>query len=126
MEKNVLVDTCIWIEFFRGSRQVVKKMQPLIEKATARTAGMVLFELFQGVKSTKERGILQDVMKGIPYAEMRQETWMNAAMLSQSIRSKGITLPPSDILLAQIAIENDLEIFTIDEHFKKIPGLKLL
>jgi hypothetical protein len=35
------------------------------------------------------------------------------------------SLPLSDILIAAIAIENDLSIYTLDNHFIQIPNLKL-
>ena len=126
MPKNVLVDTCIWIEFFRGDDLVSGKVQGLVENGVAYTAGMVLYELFQGVRSERERLLLKDVFKGIPYIDMNTDTWMNAAALSKRIRSKGVTLPPSDILIGQIAIENNLMVLSLDEHFKKIPDVQLI
>lgn len=30
-----------------------------------------------------------------------------------------------DIIIAAIALEHDAEVFTIDPHFRRIPGLKL-
>ncbi len=126
MAKGVLVDTCIWIEFFRNSRGISGKLQGFIEKNTAHTGGIILYELFQGVRSDKEKTLLEEVFKGISYVEMNPHTWINAARLSSTIRKKGVTLPPSDIFLAQLALEHDLSIFTIDDHFKFIPGVKLI
>jgi len=42
-----------------------------------------------------------------------------------SLREKGLALPHSDIFIAAIAIEYNLSIFTLDEHFAQIPGVKL-
>ena len=126
MAKGVLVDTCIWIDFFKDTPSVAKKLQRLIEKDTVYTAGIILFEIFQGVKSEKEKVVLEEVFKSISYLEMTSRSWLNAAGLSRDLKQKGLTLPPSDILLAQLAIENSLEIFTIDDHFKRIPGLALV
>ena len=126
MSRGVLVDTCIWIEFFRGDGATSKKVQGLVEKGAVYTAGMVLYELFQGVRSEMERSLLEDAFKGIPYIEMNPHTWLNAAMLSKKIRKKGVTLPPSDVLIGQLAIENSLMIMTVDDHFKKIPGVEII
>jgi predicted nucleic acid-binding protein len=126
MANGVLVDTCIWIDFFKDTPSIAKKLHRLIEKDTVYTAGIILFEIFQGLKSEKEKAVLEEVFKSIPYLEMTSSSWLNAAGLSRDLKKKGVTLPPSDILLAQLAIENSLEIFTIDDHFKSIPGVKLI
>ncbi len=125
MSKGVLVDTCIWIDFFRGSGSAPERVQEHVEKGVACTSGMILYELFQGVRSERERLILKDVFKGISYIEMIPQTWLNAAALSKKITAKGITLPPSDILIGQLAIDHNLSIMTADDHFKKIPGLQI-
>jgi len=125
MEKGVLVDTCIWIEYFRDEPGLSTTLADLIKKGVVFTAGIVLFELFQGIKNEKEKALLKDVFKGMHYVEMKSQTWLNAATLVKLIKNKGMTIPPSDIFLAQLAIESDLKIFTIDTHFKKIPGVVL-
>ncbi|MCL5793059.1 MAG: hypothetical protein M1332_08715 [Deltaproteobacteria bacterium] len=49
-----------------------------------------------------------------------------AGVLTKDMKRTGITLPPSDIFLAQLSIENNCKIFTIDSYFKRIPGINLL
>lgn len=126
MEKGVLVDTCIWIEYFRDKPGLSMTLSDLIKKGIVFTAGIVLFELFQGIKSDKEKTLLKEVFKGMHYVDMKTQTWLDAATLVRNVKNKGTTLPPSDIILAQLAIENNLKIFTIDTHFKKIPGVLLM
>jgi predicted nucleic acid-binding protein len=126
MARGVLVDTCIWIEFFRNTGGLSKKLQGFIEKDVVYTGGIVLYEIFQGVRNKKEKADLEEVFKSIPYVEMNPHTWLYAAELSRKLKGKGLTLPPSDVLLAQLAIENDLTIFTVDDHFKKMPGVALI
>jgi len=126
MANGVLVDTCIWIYFFKNTTSTAKTLHGLIEKDMVYTAGIILFEIFQGVKSEKGKTVLEEVFKSIPYLEMTSRTWLNAAELSRDLKKKGVTLPPSDILMAQLAIENSLEIFTVDDHFKRVPGIALM
>ena len=47
-----------------------------------------------------------------------------AAEIAILARKNGITLPLSDILIAAIAMENNLSIYTLDKHFEQIPNLK--
>ena len=125
MDNGVLVDTCIWIDFFRGTGSASQKLEALLIKDTVYTSGILLYEIFQGVKNSKEKAVLEEVFQGITYVDMSTRTWLDAAQLSRKLKLKGLTLPPSDILLAQVSIENHLSIFTVDEHFRKIPGVVL-
>jgi tRNA(fMet)-specific endonuclease VapC len=46
--------------------------------------------------------------------------------LYANLRQKGITIGTSDILIAGIAIENELTLITNNErHYSSIPGLKI-
>lgn len=126
MAEGVIADTCIWIEYFRGETVISKKLEVLIPKGIVYTCGIVLYELFQGIRNLNEKALLEEVFKGLAYVEISRQTWLNAAILAKNLKRKGTSLPPSDIFLAQLAIENNLKIFTIDMHFKKIPGVAIL
>ncbi len=125
MAEGVIADTCIWIEYFRDEPVIAKKMADLIQESVVYMCGIVLYELFQGVKNANEKALLEEAFKGLSFIEMSRQTWLNAATLAKDLKKEGTTLPPSDIFLAQLAIENKLKVFTVDTHFKKIPGVVL-
>jgi hypothetical protein len=56
---------------------------------------------------------------------MNAPLWQKAGDLSASLKKKGMNLPFSDILLAAIAIEHNLQVFTLDKHFEQIPKVKI-
>ncbi len=85
----------------------------------------MLFELAQGVKSDDEKSKILSTLSQLKYAEMSKAHWFKAGDLSASLRKKGFTIPLSDILIAVIALENNLSLFTLDSHFKDISGMKL-
>ena len=122
---NILVDTCIWIEFFKTDSPYGEELDILLREDSVWTCGIVVFELLQGVKSSKEKGIITDILLALNYIEMSWPLWQRAAELSVKLKKKGITLPLSDVFIASLAIEYDLQVFTLDKHFRKIPGVKL-
>lgn len=122
---NVIVDTCIWIEYFKGFPKIKEDLVTLISEHSLFLCGIVVYELFQGIKDPKEREMIQNDFDAFSYLEMNRSTWEKAANLSLSLRSSGITLPPSDLILASLAIENKCMIFTKDAHFEKIPDISL-
>ena len=125
MKNRILVDTTIWIEFFRTRSKIADHLETLLTQNAVWTCGVVLFEVLQGIKSDNEKTKLLGMLTGLPYIEMTKALWQSAAELSASLKKKGLNLPVSDIFTATIAIENDLSVFTLDNHFTEIPNLKI-
>jgi predicted nucleic acid-binding protein len=118
-----LVDTSVWIDFFRGVASVKELLTKLIGRDRVFTAGPVLFELLQGIKSPEERGQVKEALLSVNFLEITPEDWAGAALISRELRSKGITIPMTDLLLAQLAKSHDLEIISLGPHFDQIPGV---
>lgn len=51
--------------------------------------------------------------------------WQKAGGISASLKKEGKNLPMSDILIAALAIEHKLQLFTLDKHFSQIPGVRM-
>jgi len=122
---NIIADTCIWIEYFKGSVKIKDELESIITGYSLFLTGIVIYELFQGIKDQKEKETIKSDFEAFPYLEMKRHTWEKAADLSLSLRNRGITLPSSDLILASIGIENGCMIFTKDTHFDKIPDISL-
>ena len=123
-ERNILIDTSAWVEFFRGTSKTADTVAKLIEKGQACICGVISYELIQGSKSDDEALHLSGVLSALNYIEMTPDLWIRAGNISAGLRKKGITLPMSDLLIGAIALEHGLEVLTLDEHFASIPGLK--
>ena len=122
--KGILADTSIWIEFFKSDSHAGKKLESLIIKNSVRVCGIILSELIQGVRSETEKKEILEALSNLEYIEMTKLLWQKAGDISAALKKKGVTLPLSDILIASIAIENNLAVFTLDKHFEQIPNLK--
>jgi len=125
MSDRILVDTCIWIEFFNPDSLMGKALERLIVSDSVVTCGIVLFELMQGIKSEKEKAVITNSISNLPYIEMDLQLWEKAAVISSSLKRKGLTFPLSDIFIAAIALEHNLPIFTLDKHFESISGITI-
>jgi predicted nucleic acid-binding protein len=125
LQNRILVDTTIWIEFFRRGSKIGELLEGLLMESGVWICGIVLFEILQGIKSEGEKSKILTLLASLPYVEMTKALWQRAAVLSESLRKSGVSLPLSDIFIATIAIENDLSVFTLDNHFVQIPDLKL-
>jgi len=121
---RVLVDTSVWVDFLRGGRGAAA-VEELIRSGRAVACGIVLAELLAGVRRAGQRDQLADALQGLDYIEVREQTWRRTGELAAELRSKGHTLPMSDLVVAALALEHDLAVLTADNHFRHIPGLLL-
>jgi len=123
---GVVVDTSVWVEFLRGGKSRNPGIvEDLVRSSQAVTCGIVLAELLAGVRNVDERNQLREALAGLDYVETREQTWRRAGELAAELRSKGRTLPMSDLIVAALAIEHGLSVFTVDSHFRHIPGVRL-
>ncbi len=123
---KIIADTCIWIEFFRTKSETSNRMKDFIAGNLVVGSGIILAELLQGSKTNKEREIIIDIFNTLDYIEITKDIWIEAGNLASELRSRGKTIPLSDIILATCARKHQYHIFTIDKHFQDIPGVKLV
>jgi hypothetical protein len=93
----------------------------LIDRNLAAITGVVIAELLQGLKTETESKRLERLLHSIHYLKTEERDWINAGQLSQQLRTKGVTLPLTDILIATIAQRHAVSILTIDKHFQHLP-----
>ena len=120
---GTLVDTGAWIGFFRGIPAIRNLLAKLIVKDEIFTAGPILYELLQGIRSPEEKKQVKEALLSTNYLEMTSNDWEEAASLTSTLRGKGITLPMTDILIAHLGKTRNLEILSFDPHFDQIPDL---
>jgi hypothetical protein len=122
---KVIADTCVWIEFFRTKSETSNRLKSLIANHLVVGTGIILAELLQGIKTSKEQEIVIDIFNTIEYIEITRELWITSGNLASELRSQGKSIPLSDIVIASCAREHQMLIFTIDKHFDDIPHVNL-
>jgi tRNA(fMet)-specific endonuclease VapC len=126
MNTGIIVDTCVWIEFFREPESALTlHLKSLLRERKVIMVGMVMAELLQGVKTSKEANLVEQNLGKLPYLEIARDIWITAGKMSASLRNTGYTIPLSDLIIAAMALSGNHEIFTVDQHFNKIVGLRL-
>ncbi|MCL4491816.1 MAG: PIN domain-containing protein [Nitrospirae bacterium] len=121
MDAKVVVDTSIWIAFFRGKDfGLTERIATLLKSGRAVYTGIIALELINGAKGQKELQILYDAFDSMPCIPASEITCLHAGKLGYELARKGHTLSTVDLLIAQTAIENNLFLMTYDEHFNVI------
>ncbi len=119
--KKVLIDTSIWIDYFKNKNLLLsRRVDDILSTENVYVPRIVIAELIQGAKSDKEISVIEEFIDAFNIVDQQQDTWIRAGKLSNSLKKKGITVNLTDCYIALIATENYCRIFTLDEHFKNI------
>ncbi|MBI3583037.1 MAG: PIN domain-containing protein [Nitrospinae bacterium] len=121
MKDKILIDTSVWIQFFRKKDSEVsdKLKKLLIEERTA-VSGIISMELYRGASGDKELAFLDRFLPLIHYIPTGEESYKNAGLIGFTLSKKGVNIGTVDLLIAQISIENNISLYTQDKHFKEI------
>ncbi|UCE22276.1 MAG: PIN domain-containing protein [Candidatus Aminicenantes bacterium] len=119
--EKILIDTSVWIEYFRNkSSPVAEKVDRILDENDVYVPKIVIAELMQGAKSTKELSIIGDFIEAFNVVDQRDDTWIKAGRLSYNLKKKGKKIHLLDCYIAVIARENGCKIFTLNRHFQDI------
>ena len=121
--RNVLVDTSVWVDYFRGSRVAVRQLEELMDSHQVVICGMVKQEVLQGSRDRKSFSELRRQMSIWRCEAEQPEDFVEAAGIFAGLRWKGVTIPPSDGLIAALAMRCKMEVYALDSHFERIPHL---
>jgi predicted nucleic acid-binding protein len=114
----VLVDTCAWIDFLRYQEgELGNQVAVLIDNNQAAISGVIIAELLQGVKIEKQQQQISLLINSVTAFPTQEFDWVNAGLLLQKLRSRGITLPLTDALISVVAHPYLVKVLTVDKHF---------
>lgn len=127
----MILDSTILIDFLKNDENAIKKIQE-IEKTTRVLATTVIsvFEILQGIRHTgdlqKEREIngLFDRLSIFPFGF---EEAKEAAKIRSGLLARGITIEPTDCMIAGVAkLHNEIILTRNVKHFSKISEVQVL
>jgi predicted nucleic acid-binding protein len=120
----IVVDTSVWIDFFRGvSSSTVEQFVALVEDdAGVALTDVVLTEILQGlrtaadVRRVEQRLALFEVLRLSDLDDFRR-----AAALYRSARRRGMTIRRTlDCLIASVCIREDVPLLHADADFDRL------
>ncbi len=122
---KIIVDTSVWIQYFKNQPEIADSIDKGLISGTIYMVGPVVSEILQGAKTENDYQVLNANIAGVPFIETVFADWQLAGQLSYRLCRKGVTLPITDCLIAAISINKEAHIYTLDQHFKQIPKVKL-
>ena len=118
-----LIDTSAWVEALRsdGDEAVRSRVEGLLKAGQAILCDIVILELWNGARGEYERSKLRQITETLECVPTTDAVWTTANSLATTCRTQGITVPPTDLLVAATARVHRLELLEADSHFRRIP-----
>ncbi len=121
---RVLVDTSVWADFFNGhdSAEARTLARLIADEDEVLTCGVVVAEVFQGLRADASRSALEVYFREMPYLATRDpDTWLEAAALFRGLRRQGVTIRSTiDCVVARLAEEHDVLLLAKDRDIRFI------
>ena len=118
---SVLVDTSVWIEYFRGGNNF-EKLDFLIDENLVVINDLILAELIPFLKIRNQRKViklLNHINKLEIHIEWDQLIEFQYKCLKNGLNGVGIP----DLIIIQNAKQNHCGIYSLDNHFKLIKDI---
>lgn len=125
----ILVDTSVMIAFLKGIKnQQTDKLEMIIENELPFGINDFIYqEVLQGAKTEKEFNLLKEYLGTQRFFALKQgrKSYEMAAELYFKCRKNGIIVRSTiNLLIAQVAIENDLYLLHDDRDFSLIASVE--
>lgn len=112
---NVLVDSSVWIAYFRGS-DAADRMDWLISEGLVATNDLILAELLPSLLVRGENRLARLLRETVRFP--LTPDWDDVIKLQTVCLRKGINkVGIPDLLIAQHARQHHLRLYTLDRHF---------
>lgn len=124
----ILLDTNAYSAFKRGDTDAVEVIRraPVISR-NAVVLGELLGGFAAGAKAHQNRAELATFLASprVSVIPVDHATSDHYASVYVSLRLAGTPIPTNDMWIAASALQHRLRLFSLDDHFKSVPGLKV-
>lgn len=116
--RNILIDSSVWIEYFRVSDKTDNLfIDEILDTNLVCTNDLILSELIPFLRMKKQKELIDILgyIRKIPLAiDWKGIIEYQSENLRHGINNVGIP----DLIILQNVIDNDLELMSLDRHFK--------
>ncbi len=116
----ILIDTTIVVQLLR-SRDAA--LAALLKANDAAICGVTRAEILHGARGSAERVVFIAALDGLQQIEIPHSLWNKVGEYLAVLRSAGFTVPLADMVIAALAIDQNVELWSRDQHFQMIQGV---
>lgn len=119
----MIIDTNLLIPLIKGEKKIIAELEDLVDEPSITLFNYV--EMLSADLKEEDLQNLKDFLNSrftiLPLTLESSEIYTEKKKI---LKRKGRPVPDFALLIAAIALENDLVVVTMDKHFSMIPGLR--
>lgn len=114
---EIVVDTSVWIEFFRG--KALFPLEDALKEGRVLLPPIVAAELVSGVQRKSQREKMRLFLKELGVVSCDLDHWIQVGNLRNALAKAGVSISTPDAHVAQIALERNALLYSFDKIFEK-------
>ncbi len=120
----IVVDSSAFIEYYRpsGNPELQNAVLEVIQKDIVAVNGIIQVEIVAFAATVAEYEKLRIDFKAFHWLNLTHKEFDLAAELGNTLRRKGITIPPTDLVISASAINAKAVLYHTDAHFDAVAG----
>lgn len=111
----IIVDTSVWIEFFKQNQVFSDEMTTLLEDKRIINIEPVFAELLYGSRNSIERTTILSYWRVLPKIRFTEGSFIESADFANRNNYRSIGIGLIDAILAMATIDNKYQIWTLDK-----------
>ena len=116
----MLVDSSAWIDFLRGDKKAIERVDPLLADGRAGTTGPIYAEVISEAKERPGFERLGRLFRSLPWLVPPASAWEQVAGVRFTLARQGVQAHLVDLLIAVTALEAGHSVLTRDRDFEVI------
>ena len=118
----ILIDTSSWIHLLHpdGDPAVRGRVEAALQSGDACWCPVVQVELWNGARGEREKKVLHRFALALPELPIDDGVWNAAYDLARRARSRGVTVPVADLVIAACAQRHGATLESADNDFASL------
>ena len=120
---DLLVDSSVWIDFFRGAPNVVRRMDAALEQDRVAVCGPIVAEVLSGARTRADLARVKAAFEGVEMLPDPVDAWPRVGEARFALARRGTQAALIDVLIALTAADANHALLTRDSDFRRIAAV---
>jgi predicted nucleic acid-binding protein len=117
---DLLVDSSVWIDFFRGEAHTVRRIDSALEQDRVAVCGPIVAEVLSGTRTHADFARVKAAFEGLTLLADPPDAWPRVGEARFALARRGTQAALIDVLIALTAAEASHALLTRDSDFRRI------